>query len=258
MEDGQHVSAFGRAEGTSGGRPLRRQNRLGHRRGWWTQYRALPIEGSASHSQEITGGGDADDGGQMGDGIHPGFSSGSAFGRGHPNSAPTFLGTSMTISACAVPRSGVGSPDGVSASPLPGDCVWIWGRACAGQTLEDAGLPLATPGDQMRGVKIFAAQQGADSAGLCGGGASLGQDALLVLGREGSALGVSDNLRLRSRCGGRLGRDGEAGEIPLFFTLIPVLALLSNYDRGNCLINIGTEGSTVRFPPLPSLALSSG
>jgi hypothetical protein len=34
---------------------------------------------------------------------------------------------------------------------------------------------------------------------------------------------------------------GEAGEIPLFFTLIPVLALLSNYDRENCLINVGTE-----------------
>src|SRR5208283_5103344 len=36
---------------------------------------------------------------------------------------------------------------------------------------------------------------------------------------------------------------GEAEEIPLFFTLIPVLALLSNYDQENCLINVGTEGS---------------
>ena len=35
---------------------------------------------------------------------------------------------------------------------------------------------------------------------------------------------------------------GEAEGIPLFFTLIPVLALLSNYDTGNCLINVGTEG----------------
>jgi hypothetical protein len=35
---------------------------------------------------------------------------------------------------------------------------------------------------------------------------------------------------------------GEAEEIPLFFTLIPILALLSNYDRENCLINVGTEG----------------
>src|SRR5262249_62081768 len=35
---------------------------------------------------------------------------------------------------------------------------------------------------------------------------------------------------------------GEAGEIPLFFTLIPILALLSNYDQENCLINVGTEG----------------
>ena len=35
---------------------------------------------------------------------------------------------------------------------------------------------------------------------------------------------------------------GEAEETPLIFTLIPVLALLSNYDRENCLINVGTEG----------------
>src|SRR5450759_3889235 len=35
---------------------------------------------------------------------------------------------------------------------------------------------------------------------------------------------------------------GEAEAIPLFFTLIPVLALLSNYDQESCLINVGTEG----------------
>src|SRR5271166_2712503 len=35
---------------------------------------------------------------------------------------------------------------------------------------------------------------------------------------------------------------GEVEDIPLFFTLIPVLALLTNYDRENCLINVGTEG----------------
>src|SRR5208283_2743481 len=35
----------------------------------------------------------------------------------------------------------------------------------------------------------------------------------------------------------------EAEEIPLFFTSIPVLALLSNYDQESCLINVGTEGS---------------
>jgi hypothetical protein len=40
---------------------------------------------------------------------------------------------------------------------------------------------------------------------------------------------------------------GEAEEIPLFFTLIPVLALLSNYDRENCLINVGTEGATFKW-----------
>ena len=39
---------------------------------------------------------------------------------------------------------------------------------------------------------------------------------------------------------------GIAEEIPLFFTLIPVLALLSNYDRENCLINVGTEGGIAK------------
>jgi hypothetical protein len=35
---------------------------------------------------------------------------------------------------------------------------------------------------------------------------------------------------------------GEGGEIPLFFKLIPILALLSNYGQGSCLSNVGTEG----------------
>src|SRR5450432_3239965 len=47
---------------------------------------------------------------------------------------------------------------------------------------------------------------------------------------------------------------GEAEDIPLFFTLIPVLALLSNYDRGNCLINVGTEGRLFRNPAFPGLS----
>jgi hypothetical protein len=43
----------------------------------------------------------------------------------------------------------------------------------------------------------------------------------------------------------------EAEEIPLFFTLIPVLALLSNYDQENCLINVGTEGRSLMPLDLP-------
>jgi hypothetical protein len=42
---------------------------------------------------------------------------------------------------------------------------------------------------------------------------------------------------------------GEAEEIPLLFTLIPVLALLSNYDQENCLINVGTEGNPSEWMP---------
>lgn len=43
---------------------------------------------------------------------------------------------------------------------------------------------------------------------------------------------------------GGWGATGETEDIPLFFTLIAVLALLTNYDRENCLINVGTEGIT--------------
>ena len=46
---------------------------------------------------------------------------------------------------------------------------------------------------------------------------------------------------LRSATGKTVGR---AEEIPLFLISIPILALLSNYDRGICLINVGTEGAT--------------
>src|SRR3982751_396216 len=45
------------------------------------------------------------------------------------------------------------------------------------------------------------------------------------------------SFSLRSAAGKTL---GEVEEIPLFFTLIPILALLCNYDRENCLINVGT------------------
>ena len=36
---------------------------------------------------------------------------------------------------------------------------------------------------------------------------------------------------------------GEAEEIPLVFKLMSILALLSNYNQENCLINVGTEGA---------------
>jgi hypothetical protein len=77
---------------------------------------------------------------------------------------------------------------------------------------------------------------------LSSGGISLSQNPQFVLGGKGPALGIGDHLWVWSRRAGRLGRDGFAEEIPLFFKLIPVLALLSSYDRENCLINLGTEG----------------
>ena len=90
--------------------------------------------------------------------------------------------------------------------------LWIafgLGAAFVGsQALEDAGLPLATPGDQVRGVEAFPAEQGPDGTGLSGGGIGLGQDAQLVFGGEGPTLGAGDNLRVRSGRGGWLGRAG--------------------------------------------------
>src|ERR1039457_1065332 len=48
---------------------------------------------------------------------------------------------------------------------------------------------------------------------------------------------------LRCAAAGKTGGEaGEAEDIPLFFTWIPILALLSNYDQEICLIHVGTEG----------------
>src|SRR5450631_2489927 len=54
---------------------------------------------------------------------------------------------------------------------------------------------------------------------------------------------------LRCAAAGKTGGEaGEAEDIPLFFTWIPILALLSNYDQEICLIHVGTEGGLqIRF-----------
>jgi hypothetical protein len=91
MKDGQHVGAFLLAESPSVKWPFLGGPRLGQRLYGWSESRPLPIEGSTGHPEDLTGGEDAYRGGQFGDGVHQRFSSGSTFGRGHPNSAPTFL-----------------------------------------------------------------------------------------------------------------------------------------------------------------------
>jgi hypothetical protein len=53
---------------------------------------------------------------------------------------------------------------------------------------------------------------------------------------------------------------GEAGvteDIPLFFTWIPILALLSNYDQEICLIHVGTEGGSLRSNMTISVVIGS-
>src|SRR6266700_6799264 len=76
-------------------------------------------------------------------------------------------------------------------------------------------------------------------------------------GRGGAAAALlpaaalrSDSLRSASQRCAAGSKAGEVEAIPLIFTLIPVLALLSNYDQENCLINVGTEGNTNRWPVL--------
>jgi len=69
----------------------------------------------------------------------------------------------------------------------------------------------------VRGVEAFAVLQGADGAGLSGGGVGLSQDAQFIFDGEGSALGVGDDLRVQTRRGGRLGRDGFARRSRLLF-----------------------------------------
>src|SRR5437588_8921084 len=81
--------------------------------------------------------------------------------------------------------------------------------------------------------RASAITSGSGRGGLGGSGATVLPAAVL---RSVSLRSSS----LRSAAGKTV---GEAEEVPLFFTLIPVLALLSNYDRKNCLINVGTEGS---------------
>src|SRR6266567_1174229 len=76
----------------------------------------------------------------------------------------------------------------------------------------------------------------ATTSGFCRGAGGSGATVLPAAVLRSVSLRSSS---LRSAAGKTV---GEAEDIPLFFTLIPVLALLSNYDRGNCLINIGTEG----------------
>src|ERR1039458_1699082 len=73
-------------------------------------------------------------------------------------------------------------------------------------------------------------------SGRGGGGGRLGRD---FFPRRCTPVGLAP-LGLPTFRGGQ--NRGRTEEIPLFFTLIPVLALLSNYDQENCLINVGTEG----------------
>src|SRR5436853_3183286 len=71
-----------------------------------------------------------------------------------------------------------------------------------------------------------------------GGGVAGGWGATVLPAAELRSASLR-STSLRSAAGKTVGEDEE---IPLFFTLIPILALLSNYDQENCLINVGTEG----------------
>src|ERR1700682_2342410 len=63
------------------------------RRSWqlWPEQRALAVERSGSHSENVAGRFDTDSGRELQDGVHYGFSSGSTVEIGRPNSVATFF-----------------------------------------------------------------------------------------------------------------------------------------------------------------------
>src|SRR5450759_2767745 len=102
-----------------------------------------------------------------------------------------------------------------------------------GQALENAGLALATPSDEVRRVKAFTALQGADGTRMSGGGIGLSQNPQFVLGGEGSAPGIRDHLRVWSRRAGRFGRDGLACRCtPVVLTSLVLPTFSGRPNRG--------------------------
>ena len=147
----------------------------------------------------------------MGDGVHQGFSSGSAFGKGQPNRAPHFF---LNINDDGGLAQFLGE-----ALVLPTQFLHLFflriasglGAALVrGQALDHAGLPLTPPRDQVGGIEAFTAQQGSDAAGVGRGSISFCQDGQFVVGSEGPTLSGGDHFRVRPRRAGRLGRYGFA------------------------------------------------
>src|SRR5688572_29573049 len=89
IQHGTNGLSLVRAQRASGSRT----NRRGHGRGSldWAKSWTLPIEGRAGNAEHIAGGLEADRGGELTDGIHQGFCSGSGVTIGQPNSAATFF-----------------------------------------------------------------------------------------------------------------------------------------------------------------------
>jgi hypothetical protein len=120
------------------------------------------------------------------------------------------------------------------------------------QAVEDAGLALAAPVGQGRGVETLAAQQGTDLA-AAGSPVGLGQETQLVLGGKGPPPWPLGQLRIgRRRCrhDRRSPASFRAGAIGCgrLYTLVghdheSVSCALKPKLRGaRCLIVIGTEG----------------
>jgi hypothetical protein len=134
----------------------------------------------------------------MGDSVHRGFSSGSAFGRGHPNSASTFLNINHDSGLAQFLGQALVLPAQFLHLVILRIAFGLGAALVRGEALEDSGLTLAPPGDQVGRVESFAAQQGAEATRTGRGSISLGQDGHLVLGGEGSTLGDGHNFRVRT------------------------------------------------------------
>src|SRR5664279_829697 len=111
------------------------------------------------------------------------------------------------------------------------------------QGMQDSGSSFLPPGHQVRGVQALTPEQGANTTSLLLGPVGLSQNALLVLGREASALGVANNLGV-----GAVGDSSITADRAAFVLASLSLTTLCRQGRRGCLRILHAE-----FPSRPAL-----
>jgi hypothetical protein len=94
------------------------------------------------------------------------------------------------------------------------------------QGMQNSGSSFLPPGHHVRGVQALAPEQGANTTSLLLGPVGLSQNALLVLGREASALGTANDLGVGAFVLASLGltalcRQGRRGCLRILHAEIP-------------------------------------